>query len=83
MEALRQPGLPRTEQAMKCAVCGREGAGKLCQRHAVAKERLEAAYPLWVRAYGRMSWGDYLDNVIRNVQTGPWAKEVAEALRGS
>ena len=68
---------------MKCATCGMEGAGELCQRHAVAKERLEAAYPLWVRAYGRMSWRDYLDNVIRNVQTGPWAKEIAEALRDS
>ncbi len=68
---------------MKCTVCGREGPGNLCRMHAGAKEKLEAAYPLWVKAYGEISWEHYLDNVIRNVQTGPWAKEVAEALRGS
>lgn len=67
---------------MRCAVCGREGDGDLCDRHAAAKKRLEAAYSLWVKAYGGIDWVDYLDNIIRNVQTGQWAKEVAEALRG-
>ncbi len=68
---------------MKCAICGKPGQESLCQRHAGAKKRLEAAFPQWTKAYGGISWEDYLDNVIRNVQTGPWAKEVAEALRGS
>jgi hypothetical protein len=68
---------------MRCFVCGRDGTGDYCQRHAGAKEKLEAAYASWVRAYEAISWTDYLDNVIRNVQTGLWAKEVAQALRGS
>ncbi len=68
---------------MKCAVCGRQGQESLCRRHESAKERLEAAFPRWVMAYGGISWEDFLDNVIRNAQTGPWAKEVAVALRGS
>ncbi len=67
---------------MKCAVCGRDGASGLCQHHASAKQRIEAAYPLWVKAYGRIEWREYLDNVKRNVQTGQWAKEIAEFLYG-
>lgn len=67
---------------MKCAVCGRESAADLCQRHEAAKKRLEAAYPLWVKAYGGIEWNRYLDNVKRNVQTGEWAKETAGFLQG-
>lgn len=67
---------------MKCPVCGRDSAEQLCSYHSEAKERVEAAYPLWVRAYGRIEWKDYLDSVKRNPQTGQWAKEIAEFLRG-
>ncbi|MDE1852506.1 MAG: hypothetical protein KGI38_02030 [Thaumarchaeota archaeon] len=67
---------------MKCPVCGKESQGDHCFDHASAKERLEAAYPLWVRAYGRIEWKDYLDNVKRNVQTGRWVREIAEFLQG-
>ena len=67
---------------MKCALCGKEGRSDLCSCHAAARESLKAAYPRWVRAYGGMEWRAYLDNVIRNVQTGRWVKEVAELLRG-
>ena len=67
---------------MKCLVCGKEGEADLCRRHAEAKDRLEAAYPLWVKAYGEASWEWFLDNVKRNVQTGQWAKETAEFLHG-
>ena len=67
---------------MKCLVCGKESQADLCPHHAAAKEKLEAAYPLWARAYGRIEWKDYLDNVKRNVQTGRWVKEIAEFLQG-
>jgi len=53
----------------------------LCRYHAEAKENVRAAYSLWVKAYGRIEWRDYLDNVKRNPQTGQWAKEIAEFLR--
>jgi len=29
-----------------------------------------------------MEWKDYLDSVKRNPQTGQWAKEIAELLKG-
>lgn len=67
---------------MKCSVCGRDATHKLCPFHAEAKEKVVAAYPLWVRAYGRIEWKDYLDTVKRNPQTGQWAKEITEFLRG-
>ena len=67
---------------MKCSVCGRDAVQLLCPNHAEAKERVEETYPLWVRAYGRIEWKDYLDTVKRNPQTGQWAKEIAEFLRG-
>ncbi len=67
---------------MKCPVCEREAPADLCQYHLAAKEKVEVTYPLWVKAYGRMEWREYLDNVKRNVQTGQWAKEIAEFLQG-
>jgi len=65
---------------MKCRICGRETTADLCAYHHRAKEEVERAYALWVEAYGRIEWKDYLDNVKRNPQTGQWAKEIAESL---
>ena len=67
---------------MKCAICGRESTANLCRHHEAAKEKLQAAYPLWEKAYGDMGWEKYLDSVKRNVQTGQWAKETAGFLLG-
>jgi hypothetical protein len=82
MEALRQPHLSREEEAVKCLLCGREAVSDLCVYHSEARDRVKEAYPLWVKAYGRMEWKVYLDNVKRNVQTGQWAKEITEFLQG-
>ncbi len=67
---------------MKCLICSREAAKELCSYHLAAKDRVQAAYPLWVKAYGRMDWKEFLDNIKRNVQTGQWSKEIAEFLLG-
>ena len=65
---------------MKCRACERQTDRELCQYHASAKEKLRAAYPLWVKAYGSMDWNEFLDNVKRDPQTGQWAKEMASVL---
>ena len=67
---------------MKCKLCRRDAVSEFCAYHQAAKERVREAYPLWVRAYGAVEWKAYLDNVKRNVQTGQWAKEIAEFLEG-
>jgi hypothetical protein len=72
--------MPGEEVTMKCPLCGREGSSGLCPYHQSAKEKVQANYQLWVKAYGGMDWKDYLDNVKRNIQTGQWAKEIAEFL---
>jgi hypothetical protein len=67
---------------VKCLLCERVAVSGLCRYHQAAKERVEAAYPPWVKAYGGIDWRDYLDNVKHNDQTGQWAKEIAELLEG-
>lgn len=67
---------------MKCPLCGREAVAEFCPYHAAAEEKVREGYPLWVKAYGRIEWKEYLDNVKRNAQTGQWAKEMAEFLQG-
>jgi hypothetical protein len=74
--------MSREEEALKCQVCGREASEDLCRYHSATKEKIEAAYPLWVKAYGRIEWKEFLGSVKRNVQTGRWAKETAEYLQG-
>ena len=67
---------------MKCLLCERVAVSDLCLYHQAAKEKVEVAYPLWMRAYGNIEWKDYLDSVKRNAQTGQWAREIAELLKG-
>jgi len=67
---------------VKCQICGREAATDLCHYHIQAEERVRTAYSLWVKAYGGIEWKEFLDNVKRNPQTGQWAKEIAELLKG-
>ncbi len=67
---------------MKCPLCDRKAETDLCPNHQEAKDRLEEAYGAWAHAYGALERKAYLDRVITNVQSGQWAKEVAELLRG-
>jgi hypothetical protein len=68
---------------MKCRICGRDATTDFCAYHRAAKEKVESEYALWVNAYGKLEWKDYLDSVKRSPQTGQWAKEIAELLGGN
>lgn len=81
MEAVHEPEVPG-EVKMKCRACSREAVADLCLYHSEAKDKLQAAYPRWVEAYGTLGWKDYLDSVKHNLQTGQWVKEIAELLAG-
>jgi len=65
---------------MKCKLCSREAISDICRYHEGAKQKVDAGYPLWSKAYGGISWKEYLDKVKRNEQTGQWAREIAEML---
>jgi hypothetical protein len=62
---------------MKCKLCEREADLDLCGYHAEAKKRLESSYQVWREAYGFIGWTDYLNEILRNPDTGRWVVEVA------
>jgi len=42
-------------------------------------EQLRRHYETWVRAYGKIEWGEYLTRLLKMPETGAWVKEVIEA----
>ena len=65
---------------MKCRVCDKEAAENgYCEFHMEAHENVVQKYELWREACG-VSWEEYLSDIVNNVFTGEWAKEVAEYL---
>jgi len=65
---------------MKCKLCGREADLDLCGYHSEAKTRLESSYKVWSEAYGSIGWTDYLNEILRNPDTGRWVVEVARLI---
>jgi hypothetical protein len=63
----------------KCAVCYREVVAKgkkFCIYHSQAYDSLKKQYDAWVKAYGGISWDDYLKKLLTLDQTGSWVKDV-------
>ncbi len=65
-----------------CRLCKRRPASPsdLCKYHLDAKVNIESAYKAWEAAYGDVAWETYLRDILRNPETGQWAKEVAAML---
>jgi hypothetical protein len=65
---------------LKCVVCSRKAGEKgYCEPHAKAYEIIVKNYDVWEKAM-KISWKEYLSEIIKNPLTGEWAKEVAEHL---
>jgi hypothetical protein len=63
----------------KCAACYREVVAKnkkFCIYHSQSNDSLKKQYDAWVKAYGGISWDDYLKKLLTLDQTGSWVKEV-------
>jgi hypothetical protein len=63
----------------KCATCYREVVAKdkkFCIYHSQAYDSLKKQYDAWVKAYGGISWDDYLKKLLSMEQTGSWVKDV-------
>ena len=63
----------------KCAACYREVVAKdkkFCIYHSQAYDSLKKQYDAWVKAYGGISWDDYLKKLLTLDQTGSWVKDV-------
>ena len=48
-----------------------------CELHYLAREKLNRNYALWKKAYGDLSYNDYLQNLIALPGTGKAALSVA------
>jgi hypothetical protein len=61
----------------KCSACSRNASIDIyCDYHAQSFESLKEHYKKWVKAYGIMSWSDYLNKLLKINDTGIWVKQV-------
>ena len=64
---------------MKCKICTKETAAEFCELHQKAHENLIKRYDDWKKAL-EVSWGHYLNEILKNEYSGVWVREVAEYL---
>ncbi|NHJ40373.1 MAG: hypothetical protein FK731_10110 [Asgard group archaeon] len=67
----------------QCLVCKTSiETGEFCDAHLIAKNNLEGRYKDWEKAYGKLSWSEYLTKIIddQEIPVGDWAREVADYL---
>jgi len=62
----------------KCTVCHRKALSgdKYCVHHKQAFDNIINHYKVWVNAYGRISWEEFLIKLSGMQETGSWVKEV-------
>jgi|HubBroStandDraft_6_1064221.scaffolds.fasta_scaffold548594_3 hypothetical protein len=65
-----------------CRLCKREApaSSSLCDYHLTAKSNVETGYEQWNRAFGGITWKEYLQRLQQSAETGQWAREVAELM---
>ena len=65
---------------MNCKICFRKSAKNgFCQIHLKAYENIVEKYDFWKKAL-KISWKEYLSEIMQNALTGEWAKEVVKHL---
>ncbi len=67
----------------KCVVCSSTiEKGQFCDAHLIAKKNLEESFKDWQKAYGKLTWEEYLKKLIDDydIPVGEWAKETAAYL---
>ncbi len=64
---------------MKCEICGREANSQFCEFHKKAYENLVEKYEAWNKAL-KITWTEYLKEILRNPNAGLWVKEVAKQM---
>jgi len=64
---------------VRCKIYDREAMTQYCELREKAHENIVQEYDLWKKAL-QISWEEYLNEVIKNSNTGTWTKEVAKSL---
>jgi len=61
----------------KCQVCYRKTKSVgLCRYHQIAYEKLKQNYEIWCDVYGKLSWEEYLERLMKNKAVGLWVKDL-------
>jgi len=69
-----------------CIICGMESLVNekntmpLCRNHYKALLNLRETYWEWVKAFGKLSFHEYLQKISRLSISGKWVREVAESI---
>lgn len=63
----------------KCIICFRRtSTSRYCHFHDTARSLLTSHYSNWLKAYGTISWGEFLLHLRNLDQKGKW---IAEAIQ--
>jgi len=63
---------------MECQLCERvaiRNEPELCQYHDLAYKNIQSNYEKWIRAYGKLSWSEYVEMLRESSEAGDWIKE--------
>ncbi|MHA1301513.1 MAG: hypothetical protein ACTSO9_18985 [Candidatus Helarchaeota archaeon] len=62
----------------ECKICQRViDSGDLCEYHELAKKNIENTYDYWNKAYGGITFNEYLKRISEHKNSGRWVQEVA------
>jgi hypothetical protein len=67
---------------VKCTVCTLKVSNnqdKYCLYHKQAYDNLTKHYEIWNKAFGGLSWTNYMNKILELKETGSWVKEVISA----
>lgn len=66
----------------KCPICKKEIENlqdQYCKNHVRAKKELRKGYESWLKAYGTLSWDDYLNKILKlEGLVGDFVREIAQ-----
>ena len=61
----------------RCILCVRKAVeSHYCEYHYEALQSLKAHYEAWKKAYGEISWTEYLHRLQKTSHIGKWVKQV-------
>lgn len=64
-----------------CKICGKPAKkNKYCVNHINAYNLIKKKYIEWKKAYGNLSFREYLQKIIQLDSVGIWVKEVCQFL---
>ena len=65
----------------ECKICERDiEDGEFCENHELANKNIKSNYEYWNKAYGGLTFIEYLERISEHKNSGKWVREVAKYL---